>query len=186
MIASAATGTTSAEGTLAIATTWTRTVHASLGWAAGSQLLASVPAGSTIKRIRFGWGFEGYASITANLMAISQNIQILGLVTTVGNGSETVPNARTASSDASPPTQRWLWWEGRAPRPNIVASPTSDVVWFSDSPRSEADDARGQVLATGIPGGDTLNLWASWAPAGSWDATGDANVYLWASILTAT
>lgn len=161
-------------------------MQASKPWAAGHQLLASVASGDTIKRIRFGWGFEGFASLTANLLDISQNVQILGLVTTVGNGTETPPNARTASGDAAPPTQRWLWWEGRAPRPQIIASPTSDVVWFSDSPRSEADDAKGQVLATGIPGGDTLNLWASWAPAGSWDATGDCLLYMWASILIGT
>jgi hypothetical protein len=161
-------------------------VQAAKPWAAGHQLLASVPSGDTIMRIRFGWGFEGYVSLTANLLAVSQNIQILGLVTTVGNGTEAVPNARTASSDAAPPTQRWLWWEGRSPRPNIVASPTADVVWCSDSPRSEADDAKGQVLATGIPAGQTLNLWASWAPAGAWDSTGDANLYMWASILLKT
>lgn len=133
-------------------------------------------------RIRFGWGFYGYTSQTANILATSQNLQVFGLVTTVGNGTETPPNPRTASGDAAPPTQRWLWWEGRAPRV-LTYSDSADVVFFGDSIKSEESDAKGMVKAAGIPAGDTLNLWASWAAGSAWDSTGVAEVWFSASVL---
>lgn len=162
--------------------TWVRSVSSGNPWAANNNLIASLASGETLVRIRFGWGFYGFVSNTANLLTASQNLQVFGLVTTVGNTTESVPNPRTAPTDASPPVERWLWWEGRAPR-ILTYSGTDDVVWFGDSLKSEESDAKGMVRAAGIPGGSTLNLWASWAPGGSWDSTGQADLWYSASVL---
>jgi hypothetical protein len=161
--------------------TWIRTVHSSAAWVSGTQLLASIPIGSTLRVVHFGWGFYGDSSTSANLNAISENLQVMGLCTTVGNGSETPPNARTNSSNQSPPTQRWIYWEARAPRIAAYDSAGMLVLW-QDTGTQEPAKTEGQVSAKSVPAGDTLNLWASWAAAGAWDASGTANLWLYASI----
>jgi hypothetical protein len=160
--------------------TWTRTVQANLSYTSGTSLIVSVPRGSTLLRVHFGWGFYGDTSSTADLAAVSTNLQVMGLVTTVGNGTETAPNARTASGNASPPTQRWIYWEGRAPKIAAFTSGGMIALW-QDSGSQEPVQTKGMVSAKTIPSGDTLNLWASWAAAGTWDATGTAQVWYYAS-----
>jgi hypothetical protein len=165
-----------------MATTWIRTVQATLTWAAGSSKIASIPSGSTLLRVRFSWGFQGWTSSLIGAYTVMNDAQVLGLVTTIGNGSETVPNPRSDSTDADPPTRRWLWWEARVPVITAWDDASSIVTW-RDSPPQEPIDAKGQVAATGIPGGDSLNLWASWAPAYAWDSSGAAALWYYASVL---
>lgn len=162
--------------------TWVRTVQANLGWTSGSHLIASVPRGDTLLRVHFGWGFYGDTSLTTDLQAVSQNLQVMGIVTTVGNGSETPPNARTASGDVAPPTQRWVYWEGRGPRLADVDS-TAELAFWQDSGAQELVDTKGMVSGKSIPSGDTLNVWASWAAAAAWDSTGNVNLWFYASLL---
>jgi hypothetical protein len=110
------------------------------------------------------------------------NPMVLGLVSTVGNGSESVPDPITSPTDASPPTQRWLWWEQRVP--TVTAwDPAAPIAIWQSSPPQEAVDAKGQVLATGIPGGDTLNIWVSYKGRSAWDASGEAAVWAYWSVL---
>lgn len=161
--------------------TWVRTVDASLAWTSGTSLIASIPIGSTLRVGHFGWGFYGDTSTDTDLSAVSQNLQVMGLVTTVGNGSETAPNARTAAGNADPPTERWVYWEGRAPRLVAYDSAGTLALW-ADSGGQEPVETHGQVSAKSVPGGDTLNLWASWAAGSAWDATGTAKVWYYASI----
>jgi hypothetical protein len=165
-----------------MASSWVRTVNAGLPWTSGSWLIASLQPGSTLIRVRFGWGFFGTTDSTVALNNIASNIQILGLVTTVGNGSETPPNARTQAGDADPPQERWLWWEGRQPVPSGSSDGGSTVTW-EPSPAQEIVDAKGMVAAATIPSGQTLNLWASWAAAAAWDGSGQAFVWAAASVL---
>ncbi len=161
--------------------TWHRTVQANLSYTSGTSLIASVPQGDTLLRVHFGWGFYGDTSTSADLAAVSQNLQVMGLVTTVGTGTESVPNARTAAGNASPPTERWIYWEGRAPR--IAAyDATGMLALWQDSGSQEPVQSRGMVSAKSIPAGDTLNLWASWAAAGAWDASGSSNLWYYASV----
>jgi hypothetical protein len=129
----------------------------------------------------FGWGFYGDTSTDANLQQVSQNLQVMGLVTTVGNGTEAVPNARTQSGNQAPPTQRWVYWEGRAPR--LVAHDSSGLlaIW-ADSGGQEPVETHGQVSGKTVPAGSTLNLWASWAAGGAWDTSGTASVWYYASV----
>lgn len=163
--------------------TWIRATATSFDYNVGSNLLASIAAGNSLLRVHLRWGIVGNTSIDVDYQSISENIITLGLVTTVGNGSESVPNARTQAADQSPPTQRWVYWETRGIRPVYVDSSVGSVGWI-DTGSSEPTDTKGQVLAAGIPGGDTLNLWASWAAPGAWDASGSVLLWLGASILT--
>jgi hypothetical protein len=114
--------------------------------------------------------------------AIASNLQVFGIVTVFGDGTETAPNPRTSPGDAAPPTQRWLYYEARAPVPRAIDS-GADVVMWTDNGSTEATDIKAQVLATGVPGGDALDLWATWAAAGTWDPSGSAHVWVQASVL---
>ena len=161
--------------------TWVRTVLADLAWTSGYHQLASVPRGDTLLVVRFGWGFYGDTSSDANLMGVSQNLQVMGLVTTVGTGSETPPNARTQSSNQNPPTGRWIDWEVRAPLIAAYDSAGGLTLWQYSGSQAPVE-TKGMVSAKTIPAGDTLNLWASCAAAGAWDSSGSVDLWLYASI----
>jgi hypothetical protein len=61
------------------------------------------------------------------------------------------------------------------------------TVSWRDSGAQEETDVQTQVLATGIPGGDTLNVWFSWASVfGNWDSSGSVQIYNWTSLLYST
>ena len=136
-------------------------------------------------RIRFQFGFYLDTPSIVDMNNVAFNLLNFGLVTTIGNGTEHVPDANTETSDAAPPTQRWLWWETRQPVVCSIDNSAGVIAWRDSGPQ-DRQDARGQVLAAGIPGGDTLNLWASWS--GQYSLPGDHNLCLWlsASILKKT
>lgn len=157
---------------------WVRGSNVANVWTGGTWLIASVPAGLTISRIRFGWGFYLDSPVLGYYQNVAFNLMIWGLVTTIGNGTETVPGPRTSPGDAAPPTQRWLWWETRQPTITSISEESGVVAWRDSGPQ-EPTDAKGQVLATGIPAGDTLNLWASWQGGFGLDA--DVNPVIWSS-----
>jgi hypothetical protein len=138
----------------------------------------------TYRRIRWSWGFAGVTSDTVDVESIMANTLVVGLVTTVGDGSETPPNPATASGDAAPPTERWLWWEIRQPVVTAVDHAAGMITWRDSGPQ-EIPDVKSQVLATGLPPGDFVNLWFRWqsTPFVAWDASGQACVWVGASIL---
>jgi hypothetical protein len=106
----------------------------------------------------------------------------MGICTTVGDTTESVPNARTQAGDESPPTERWLYWEGRSSI--LVAEDRTDTVsfWTNSLPQAVVD-SKSQVSAKAIAAGDTLNVWASWAAASDWSASGNVELWLWSSVL---
>jgi hypothetical protein len=156
-----------------------------MAWAGGALLIGRLAAGQTYVRTHFRWGFYADTSLTTDLAAASANIFSMGLVTTIGDTTETVPNARTSTGDAAPPSRRWIYLETRAPVVTAIDSAGGLATW-RDSGSSERTDTRGQVLAPAMPGGSTLNLWFSWAAAGNWDATGTASPWLGYSLLYKT
>lgn len=162
--------------------TWVRSVQANLSFTSGNALIANIPRGSTLVRVHFGWGFYGTTHATANPVHTANNLQVMGVCTTVGDGTEAVPNVRTQSADQSPPSGRWLWWEARAP---VISSYDSgaELISWRDSGAQTPVDAKGMVSAKAIPAGDTLNLRASWAAAFAWEANESNNLWFWASIL---
>jgi hypothetical protein len=161
---------------------WVRTVSLVTDYDVGGVLLGRLSNGQTYVRTHFRWGFYGDTATTVDMEAIAANLQVFGIVTVFGNGSETAPNPRTSPGDASPPTQRWLYYEARAPIPRAIDNGAGVVMW-TDNGSTEATDIKAQVLATGVPGGDALDLWACWAAAGVWDNTGSAHVWVQASVL---
>lgn len=162
--------------------TWTRVVQAELPWNSNNSLILKVPRGSTLVRTRFAWGFYIDSQSTQDLIQLASNLMVLGLVTTVGNGTETVPDARTQSADQAPPAQRWLYWEARAPVIAAYSDRDSLVLWNSSEPQ-EPVDVKAMVSAKTIPAGDTLNLWASWNPGSVFGGQANAYLWYWASVL---
>lgn len=164
--------------------TWFRTGTVSNLWDASWFQLAAIPQGSTYRRIRFTWGFAGVTADVVDVGRITSNTLVAGICSTIGNGSETPPNPAVASGDAAPPTQRWLWWEIRQPIPIAVDHAAGMITW-RDSGAQEIPDVKTPVLATGIPLGDTLNLWFRWqsTPFVAWDPSGSANVWIGSSVL---
>jgi hypothetical protein len=160
---------------------WSRSAPAGLSWTANKQIIAAIPQGGVLRCVRFSWGFSGYTSQTANILQTLQQLMVFGIVTTVGNGTESVPNPRTAPNNAAPPTQRWLWWEGRAPQVESY-SDSADAVFYRDTPQGEPTNVQSMVSGATIPSGDDLNVWASWAPPGPWDVSGQAELWLTASV----
>lgn len=164
-------------------TTWVRVPNNAKFYDRGWFLQAAIAPGLTYRRIRWSWGFTGTTSDTADMNAVTENYQIVGLVTTIGDGTEVPPSPRTSSGDAAPPTERWLWWEQRQPVA-IAIDHAAGVVSWRDSGAQEVPDVKSAVLATGIPGGDSLNLWFSWeSTLGAWDSTGQQQIWVATSVL---
>jgi hypothetical protein len=162
---------------------WVRATNRSNFYDVGWFLVASIPSGWTYKRIRWSWGFSGFTVTTANLYNTAKNVQVAGLVTTIGNGTEVPPHPIANPNDAAPPTQRWLWWEARQPVAASVDG-TADTVAWHDSGAQEIPDVQTAVLANGVPGGSFLNLWFSWQSYdGSWDTSGQQEIWYAASVL---
>lgn len=162
---------------------WGRGTNASDIWFANIIPIAALAAGQTLVRCRFRWGFYADTQTTVDLAGVSNNIMSWGIVTTIGNGTETVPNARTNSGDASPPAQRWLYWETRAP---VVSSfdQAGNVVTWRDSGATEETQTRGMVKAPNMAPGDQLNVWISYAAPFDWDTTGSS--VMWTGFETLT
>lgn len=164
---------------------WLRGINAEPWGEVQWQLLDSLSAGVTLRRIRFRWGFYGDTAANADLAFVSANLMTLGFVTTIGDGTETPPNPRSESNDADPPTQRWVYWETRAPVATAVDVAGGLVTW-KDSGSTEETSTRGQVLATGLPSGDFLNVWVVTAAPYTWDPSGSAVIwYAWSMLLSA-
>lgn len=156
---------------------------ANVGWF-GQDLINS---GSTYRRVRWSWGFSGVTADTVDVNSIISNPIVAGWVTTIGTGSETPPNPVTGAVDVDPPTQRWLWWEMRQPIPIAVDHAAGIITWRDSGPQ-EVPDIRTQVLATGIPSGEFLNLWFTWAQinGGGWDPSGSFRIWVASSVLSST
>lgn len=164
---------------------WFRTNNGGVGWHSNATWQCAIPAGSTYRRVRFSWGFAGWTPSIVDIQPMCELQAVMSLVTTIGNGSETPPNPATTPADVDPPTQRFLWYESRTA---VVTAIDNDagLITYRDSGPQEIVDTRAQVLATGIPAGDTLNLWASWGTGGTWDASGNMAFWLATAVLYST
>lgn len=162
--------------------TWTRTVQAGLNWDHGNTLLANVPAGSTLLRTRFAWGFVGTTSSLVSIVTVASNPEVLGICSVVGG--TTPPDPRTSPGDVNPPQERWLWWEARAPAVKAYSSDGSTVIWEASAPQ-EPVDTKGMVTG-GAAGGPGTDIYASWLPGNDWDSSGLAYLWIYASLLIGT
>lgn len=163
---------------------WVRSQRGAGAFSSTQQnvLLASLVAGETLIRSRIFWGVSGMTGTSTHGSTMMANWLASGLVTTVGNGSEAVPDVILHPGNAAPPTQRWLYVESRHFRPTVWSADSGVVVWADTGPQ-EPPDSKGEVLATGLPAGDTLNVWWTTKAEFNWDAAGFAWVF--ASIVLA-
>lgn len=163
---------------------WIRSQRGAGTWSTTQQnvLLASLAAGETLIRSRIFWGVSGWTSTNTDVGTMMANWLASGLVTTVGNGTEAVPDVILHPENASPPTQRWVYVESRHVRPTVFDATNRIAIWADTGPQ-EPPDSKGEVLATGLPAGDTLNVWWTTKAEFSWDAEGGAIVF--ASIVLA-
>ena len=139
----------------------------------------AIALGDSYLRVHIRWGFYLDCPPMIDIQAIAANLVTWGLCTTIGNGAEARPNARSGSADQAPPTQRWIYWESRSPVTPAVSQDAGVVTW-RDSGSTEPSSTKGQVAAVGIPGGDSLNLSSVWATASAFDPS--VNFMLWSSL----
>lgn len=163
---------------------WVRSQRGAGLWSTTQQnvLLASLVAGETLIRSRIFWGVSGMTTTTVDASQMMVNWLASGIVTTVGNGTEAVPDVVLHPGNAAPPTQRWLYVESRHVRPTVFDA-TNDIAVWADTGPQEPPDSKGEVLATGLPAGDTLNVWWVTKAEFDWDSVGFAWVF--ASIVLA-
>lgn len=163
-------------------TSWRRNTFVGNDLAPNFNWEDAISGGDSYLRVHIRWGFHLDAPVTTDIQSICSNIVSFGLATTIGNGSETRPNARSGSGDVAPPTQRWIYWETRAPVVTAIDQ-SAGVMTFRDSGSGEPTDTKGQVLATGLPGGDSLNLSSIWAAASTFDSSVNTTIWVSLSIL---
>lgn len=160
-------------------TQWLRGFNQSQAWTGGTWLLASITPGLKLLRLRFSWGFYLDTPALTDMQNVAANLLAFGWVTTVGNGSEPVPPAKTSPGDAAPPLQRWLWWETRQPVCSAIDERAGVIAWRDSGPQDRMD-GRGMVVASPIPAGQFLNLWASWE--GNYGLDPEDNVSIWMGV----
>ena len=159
--------------------TWRRNTFTTVNLNSSFNWEDAIGAGNTYLRCHIRWGFHLDCPLDSDIASIASNIVTYGLCTTVGNGSETRPNPRTQSADQAPPTQRWIYWETRAPVVSAIDR-AAGIITFRDSGSTEETSTKGQVLATGLPSGDSLNLSSTWATPNAFPS--NANGLLWITI----
>ena len=162
-------------------TYWRRNINAQPLTTSGNYWNDAIVAGNTYLRVHIRWGFHLDTPTTVNMAYLASGLVAFGLVTTYGNGSETPPDPLLDSADLNPPTNRWIYWEALAPSLKGIDDASGVAVWEA-SAHSEPTQTRGQVLAVGVPPGDTLNLWASWGSTIDWFAQFGANAVIWHSL----
>lgn len=163
-----------------IMTSWRRNTFTTSAIGSGFNWEDAIAEGNTYQRVHLRWGFHLDTPITTDISAIAQNLVSLGVCTTIGDGSESRPNARSGAwPNEDPPTERWIYWETRAPIVRAIDYQAGIITW-TDSGATEPTQTKGQVLAQGIPGGDSLNLSTSWAAAEAFDTS--INTALWVSV----
>ncbi|MDE3076014.1 MAG: hypothetical protein KGJ86_11350 [Chloroflexota bacterium] len=161
-------------------TTWHRTAWTSDDYGFGANWCHAIANGDTYQRVHFSFGFYGDTPVESDLELYAGNLLAVGVCTTIGNGSETPPNPWTSPQDQAPPEKRWLYWTCLSPVVTAIDRDAGLITW-ANSPFSEPTQSRGQVAATGLPGGDTLNLWVVWAANADWENALGGNVKVWGS-----
>lgn len=164
-----------------VAIYWRRNLNAQPLSLSGNYWNDAIVPGNTYLRVRIRWGFHLDTPINVNMAYLATGIVTFGLCTTYGNGTETPPDPQEVPYDLNPPTNRWIYWESLAPTLKGISQDAGVAVW-ENSDHSEPTQTQGQVVAVGVPPGDTLNLWASWASTIDWFAQFGANAVIWHSL----
>lgn len=165
-----------------MATTWYRSAFTLNPVGPTQWLLATLQTGQTLKRIRFTWGSTTVVESYSDLIGLIGAPILLGIVTTIGDGLEPVPDPAFEAGDANPPSERWLWYEGRAMYPTAFSQSATGTDIATTEPASEPGDVKAMVRAPAMPAGEFLHVWAvgssdfSWPSAIDWFTWGTASV----------
>lgn len=160
---------------------WTGVASPVNGWQTSHSLLLSISGGHTLVRTRFAWGFEGLTTEEQRPTDTMQLYMAWGIVTTVGDGTESVPSAVPPAGNANPPTSRWIHWEAKLPH-LVQFGDTNETFLYRETPAAMPDSSEGMVAAANLGVGQTLNVWASWYISGAWEVLGKANMWYWARL----
>lgn len=162
-------------------TSWTRGWVTAQPWggSAGSHLIAKLNSGQSLLQVYLAWSFMGNTSTTVIPAAIAGQVAAAGLVTVIGNGTETPPDALASPLNPGFPAQRWLIWDVRAPRVRTWDTAGSVATWTATEPQIDMKSSSQVLAPSGMGVGNTLDLWLSWSTFGGWDASGQA--VLWFS-----
>jgi hypothetical protein len=173
-------GSASPGGT--ITTTWYRQAFTTHDVGPTTWLLATLSVGQTLKRIRFTWSGTTVVDSYSDLVSLIGAPILVGIVTTIGDGLEPVPDPAFEAGDANPPAERWLWYEGRAMYPTAYSQSDTGTNIVTTVPASEPGDVRAMVRAPAMDAGDFLHVWVStsadfsWPSAIRWYVNGTASV----------
>jgi len=163
-------------------TFWQRSVINRTEWNSGFVKITEWGNVASLIRIHFSWGFNGVTPLTGAIWPVQQQIQVMGLCTTVGDGGGPPPNARTDAEDVDPPAQRWVYWEGRSPRITSCGGGNELVTW-TDSGAQYDVGTKAMVSAAHISDEHVMSLWASWGAGADWPADGQVSLWFSASVL---
>jgi len=162
--------------------TWARQSAFLASWNSGSLLLASVPSGHVLRRVRFGWGAHAITDARDSALNMQKTGIVLGVLSissaSIGGG---IPNPATSPTDPSPPLSRWLWYELRSFYCTAFDSMGGIQTW-RDTGTQEVTDSKAPVLAN-VPSGDNLDIFASWGVVDPPAVTGETTLWIWSSVL---
>lgn len=163
-------------------TTWYRQAFTTNDVGPTTWLLATLSVGQTLKRIRFTWSGTTVVDSYSDLVSLIGAPILFGIVTTIGDGLEDVPDPAFEPGDANPPAERWLWYEGRAMYPTAYSQSSTGTNIVTTVPASEPGDVRAMLRAPAMDAGDFVHVWVStsadfsWPSAIRWYVNGTASV----------
>lgn len=126
-----------------------------------TQHLVALNPGETLLRVRFGWTAVSVPTSYTDAFGVFGTTIFAGLVSTIGDATESVPSPVIAPNDADPPTQRWLWLEGRSQVFNAFSQSETGSNGLVTVDPAEPTDAKANLRAPGLPAGQFVNVWLS-------------------------
>lgn len=161
---------------------WIRNQVHSLDWGQASFLLASVPNGLTLLRIHFQWGLWGVTSADEPTGSTATQLAAFGIATQSDTAGTTPPSPYSHPDDVDAPLARWVYYESRFPIIMGSRPGKPGTVQWRDSGQGGPLSTKGMVNAS-VGVGHVLNVYASWDTAAAWATSGQAQYWLWSSVL---
>lgn len=145
--------------------------------------LVALNVGETLLRVRFGWTAVSVTTSYTDLFGVYGTQIFAGLVSTIGDASESVPSPVIAPNDQDPPTRRWLWLEGRSMIVNAFPQSETGTAGLVTADPPEPTDAKANLRAPVVPEGEFVNVWLSADQSLARPFGVDWFLYGWANVL---
>lgn len=162
---------------------WTRDFSNALAWGLNLVKVATIPAGHTLLRTRFGmsWNVRTWCEFDSDSMSAATVGLNVFTWNTVGRGAP-VYGPLSYSGDLNPPLERQLWWGAFTSVPGALEKlSTVTGTWWRSPDAARVLDSEAMVKNTLTNGLDVyMGTEADWLIE-----FGDPqNVTLWSSVLT--